>query len=631
MKDKNVFELEELAMEGNAEAAKELVRRYSTGDGVAVDLDAASTWEAYLESNKSEEPFIIEDNPKNEESENIEETIMKQEKDIDLSVEKYQQIESFRLRKMSVAGDAVAKIVLGERYIEASTEVERDEGAGLLAEGIEVLKNMLIQDSDSSGDITRLLVRGNRILGEYYWLQHARMNLKRYGETRDDTYAERVFECFSNIYELTDEITDELIKCYQEGIGVEKNEEYANELQVKRAEKGDVEERVQYADMCLSKGQTMKAKEWYQAALAANDAESHPAICCYAKIRMLKNDDKNDNEEQLSMKRNELCKLADSGNDEAIKYLSKLNYEEAAKEYQNVEQSSPTEKDSVSPKILAKHKKAIIAMVGIIMVCAIVLIVYACTRPIDVTVGNEGADAYMIRWSEKKNNYIVEKTSEKKLCFKSEDEITDEAKRYIESQTEIQVMVNDKKAKSGDVVKRGDKVIEVPEYIHISPNAEENVRKKYNIDITFKSDRVDFPKKYVSAKEVLKDKQGFFSKIDSKAEIENSERNEFYSYYRGLLKSKDGSSDCLVLGYAYSGILGGYYLDYKLIDDFDSRTSIGDIPKDFMEFYSMDDGMKNITSIKELKKAVIEEKGENYKLIDLAMWDYKKKKAVDIY
>ena len=40
------------------------------------------------------------------------------------------------------------------------------------------------------------------------------------------------------------------------------------------------------------------------------------------------------------------------------------------------------------------------------MVCAIVLIVYACTRPIDVTVGNEGADAYMIRWSEKKNNYI---------------------------------------------------------------------------------------------------------------------------------------------------------------------------------------------------------------------------------
>ena len=45
---------------------------------------------------------------------------------------------------MSVTGDAVAKIVLGERYSEASTEIERDEGAGLLAEGIEVLKNMLI-------------------------------------------------------------------------------------------------------------------------------------------------------------------------------------------------------------------------------------------------------------------------------------------------------------------------------------------------------------------------------------------------------------------------------------------------------------------------------------------------------
>lgn len=629
----DISEIEEAAIGGDENAIRELVRRYSEGDGVSKDLDAAGKWASCLESvNKSEEDSFENDYYENSSNGSDDEVIKKKELSFSLSYEEYQQLDSFRLRQMCDSGDAVAKIVLGERYVHANTENEEDEGIGLLKAGIEELKRILTEDNDSSDYCIELIVCGYKILGKQFLLRHKKLNSKYWMPNLDDTYANDIFNCYSNIFELTEEITEELIECYREGLGVERNEKYADKLQMKRAEEGGAEVRAEYADLCLSKGQTIKASEWFQAVFAANDARLHPATTCYASIRILEINNVHDNAEQVALKKNELCKLSEAGDDEAWKYLSKINDDRQDTKIISTEELQSEEEfeiQSLPKRLFINHRIVCIVAIGIITFI-IGLIMYSCTKSVDVTVSNNGENVFFVKWSDKKNNYVIEKSSnEKNLHFKSTDRVSEKAKEYIEAHTKMRVLVNGEKAKKGIIVHRDDRVEEIPDYI--DSDEEENVEEKFDVDLSFKSNKIRFPKKYVSAKEVLKDKRDFFKDLDSKAERAAESTNgskEFYLYYRGLMKNNVGGSDCLLIGFVF-GEPKNSYLRYTIIDDFDANTSIDVTSIDLLTLLL--EGASTEKNTKALKESALKYTKGNYRIIDLSLWNGKKKKTVDVY
>ena len=65
---------------------------------------------------------------------------------------------------------------------------------------------------------------------------------------------------------------------YFNGIGTEQNESKGDEILMRSAQNGGIEERYRYAKFCLDNGMKTKANEWFEAALLAQNASEHDDI-----------------------------------------------------------------------------------------------------------------------------------------------------------------------------------------------------------------------------------------------------------------------------------------------------------------------------------------------------------------
>ena len=337
MENKTILELEELAVEGNENAAKELVRRYTDGDGVPVDLDVARTWEEYIEtktdSSKAKETNITIDEISETHSEGCNSVgSEKEESGFNWYEQKrqYEKMSNFELRQAGSANDPIAKFILGERYLWAETETERKEGTALINEAIVLLKDKLTNENNEQEEFMEVLVSVYKTLGNYYQRQSKDSN-RINTDDKNVLYEKELFDCYSNIYELTSEITDELIMCYEKGIGVQQNENKVAELLEKSAMEEGIIQRVKYADYCMEKGAYTKALEWFEAAKKSKDVSEHEAACLYIDIRKTYSGVFSVSREQLDdaeKAKQRLKKMADDNDTEAKKYSMALEEKE---------------------------------------------------------------------------------------------------------------------------------------------------------------------------------------------------------------------------------------------------------------------------------------------------------------
>ena len=91
------------------------------------------------------------------------------------------------------------------------------------------------------------------------------------GDNRNSDEAHQAFICYQNAYELDPDCRDSLLRCYEQGIGVDASFEKALSIRERAAENGGMEARMQVGALFLEQNRLLKAKEWFQYALEAPD------------------------------------------------------------------------------------------------------------------------------------------------------------------------------------------------------------------------------------------------------------------------------------------------------------------------------------------------------------------------
>ena len=69
-----------------------------------------------------------------------------------------------------------------------------------------------------------------------------------------------------------------MAELYLNGIGTNEDADKADEILMRSAQNGGIEERYRYAKFCLGNGMKTKANEWFEAALLEQDASEHDTL-----------------------------------------------------------------------------------------------------------------------------------------------------------------------------------------------------------------------------------------------------------------------------------------------------------------------------------------------------------------
>ena len=274
MNEMYLAELEERAMDGDYDAAAELAQLFRTGsDGIEPDPDRAESWERYVQIHRQEE---VE--PSVQESEEDQEEISAPvQKHMDwLSPEELQRSSLAMLRKQAdQVKNPFALSILGNRYLRSQNAEEEDHGKALLEEASSIAEKEL-----SSGEegLLELLVSNYLSLGHHYESRAAR--------TREAGLFTSAFNYYSSAHELDPNACEDLIRCYEKGIGCKRDSSIAFRLSEKLAEKGGVLEKLEYAEKCYARKQSIRASDWYRMALESDTNAEYPAVDHLCRLRL---------------------------------------------------------------------------------------------------------------------------------------------------------------------------------------------------------------------------------------------------------------------------------------------------------------------------------------------------------
>lgn len=170
------------------------------------------------------------------------------------------------LAAASRSGDDYAGLEYHERVLSESTH--RAEQDMALRELSILLDRFSLAYTDDRPELKQILRHINLTLGYGYEKQAG-------GDLRSEE-AHKAFLCFQNAYEKDHSCCQPLIRCYEQGIGVEVSVEKALKLREEAAERGGIESRMQIGALYLEQDQRFKAREWLQYALEAQDSADDP-------------------------------------------------------------------------------------------------------------------------------------------------------------------------------------------------------------------------------------------------------------------------------------------------------------------------------------------------------------------
>ena len=314
MKERTIEELEELAFENDTEAIQELARRYSEGDGVAADMETASIWKEQI-GKGGEESEKIELKPSHE-------TNIKLSWDEQFRLMK--SMSSAQLREKAADGNAVALIVRAENYLSSVNQNEFNEGLDMLEEAENALRADFA-DNDASFSNEALVYLFN-VRGE---------KLERlFQKTGSEDLPEKIFTAYSNAYELDPTQTEGIARCYERGIGVEKNTYKARTYREQSATHGGIEEKYRIGREAYDSAETIRSAEWLQSALMAKDAEEHEGLKHFTRLLLARLGSLDEEGHKISEEEemDRLLQLVGSKNDsEAALCMASLSSDEKEK------------------------------------------------------------------------------------------------------------------------------------------------------------------------------------------------------------------------------------------------------------------------------------------------------------
>jgi len=334
---KRIAELEELAMDGDFAAAKELVRIYREGDGAEVDDDKVLFWTNYC----GDEKIIEEDSSGSETEDHVEDGTVFHDNTDETTDEQAEHIENeqtksgavqqsysndetykladlyklptFKLKTMADEGSLLAQVARGIKYIKSANDSEAVEGEHLIRDLIGVLKAKFAEGKNE--EYRTALSHALVALGEYYE--------KHWRDGQIEDSGNNAFLAYSNALEIDSTASIHLARCYREGIGCERNQLRALELSERTGLNGGARDRFEVAEAYLISNQKMKGVEWLQLTLDADDIVDNKSIQAIARLRLalLNELDENGSVINLEDAKNAVIKRVEEGEPMAISHF----------------------------------------------------------------------------------------------------------------------------------------------------------------------------------------------------------------------------------------------------------------------------------------------------------------------
>ena len=102
--------------------------------------------------------------------------------------------------------------------------------------------------------------------------------------TGEEYLPQMIFDAYSNANELDPAQVEGLIHCYKEGIGTGRDIYKAKGYEAQYALNGGIEERFNVGIDAYYNAETMRATEWFQNALLAENADDHAGLKCFMRV-----------------------------------------------------------------------------------------------------------------------------------------------------------------------------------------------------------------------------------------------------------------------------------------------------------------------------------------------------------
>lgn len=179
-----------------------------------------------------------------------------------------------QLRAEGTKGNPIALVVLAEKYMDSANPSEIGEGFRMLEEAEDLLRAGLSRED--AGISKDALVYLFNLKGEKLE--------EKYQQTGDDALLETIFRAYSNANELDPTQVDGIARCYEIGIGVEKDEYKARAYKDQKASRGGIESKFEIGRQAYDSSEHLRAAEWLQNALLSEDAEEHRALKHCARV-----------------------------------------------------------------------------------------------------------------------------------------------------------------------------------------------------------------------------------------------------------------------------------------------------------------------------------------------------------
>lgn len=331
-------DLIDLANQEDAEACHELAVRYREGIGVPADENLSQAYEdmakqlGYSEEkdesgNVPKEEIVEENEPELENTVEKSEEPTESVEDADLyaewegNLDQLDHMPLFQLSKAAKEGNPFAMNVLSERYIHSESESDAARGFDLLKRAEQTLTKRIQTQPEIDTAANLALAEVSTNLGECYE--------NGYGTQKDQ---EKAFAYYSRAYELDHSRSSQYIHCLENGIGCKPDVYKAEEVREKRAVEGGIDARIDMAVSYLTNNQLVKAAEWFQSALASDDADSDPLKQTEARyfLSQMREEDQNGQPIDYKQEREKLVKASNEGDSDAAYIL--MRYDDVTNE-----------------------------------------------------------------------------------------------------------------------------------------------------------------------------------------------------------------------------------------------------------------------------------------------------------
>lgn len=292
MSSYSINELEEKAMQGDGQAAAELARRYEQGDAqTEQDPGMAQYWReqaaalGWQENSPARGEDAAQAPDASEEPARQGEGFEQWQEDYREG--RYDGLLSRQLLEASRKGDPYAAVVLARRYLNSEGQADREQALPVLERARTLLEQRVAGGRDDAA--CRTLVQVLDLLG------------RQYAQSNDQKMLEKAQDCFVNERELDENALDGLLWFYRGPakkmapytVASSMLEEARMELEEQVAGRQGIAGRLQFALDCRKEGRSIKAKDWLQLALRADDAARHPELCAVVRYYQQEMEGKN--------------------------------------------------------------------------------------------------------------------------------------------------------------------------------------------------------------------------------------------------------------------------------------------------------------------------------------------------